>query len=363
MDLLSYNLDEAAGDDYEFDVPSRELAAYKLRSTLAMYRRRRIGSGFHGFAALPRELRDLIYAHALVRGRVAVPNADGSLVYWQDVLGDPYKRYEGLRRTIASFNDVVVPGRRRRLLNRGGVVQRNNNHHLHHHPPPPPVGLIQGVSRAVHQEATSIFFGRNQIVLPAGPFVHPRYFGLRVDLAEFPTDFVEVRQYWNYAVLARDVSYTFDMRDHLVTDRDNLEEHLRVKEGVDNGSLAPRAAMQMLHDQKLFWLEVDWSERIDSIKEMTLDRLQLSFEECYCAVGCCRKVGWVLDRFVHCGPLPGVVNLEDHVWSSVDWKARPPLVIEIIGWVNAWEKEMIRGKLNRLPHSGSLEVRFIKSST
>lgn len=355
--LLSDQADGA--DDYEFDFPAREVAAYQLRSTIAMYRRRRVGSEFHGFADLPRELRDMIYAHILVRGRgrgrVLVPNSDESLTDWQDDGGCTYKRYRGMEEEIKSFRD-----RRRRRGWAPPYTSRREREQRESPPPPPPstTGLIHGVSRAVHQEATEIFFGCNQIILPAGPFAFPRYFGLRVDLAEFPTDFVEVRKYCNYAMLARDVSYTFDMRDHLVADRENLEEQVRVKDGVDDGSLPPLEAMQMLHDQKLFWLEVDWSERIDSIKEMKLDRLQLSFEECYCAVGCCRKVGWVLDRFVHHGPLPGV-DREDHVWSSVDWKHCPPMVVEIIGWANPKEKEMIQDKLSRLPNPESFEVRFI----
>lgn len=81
---------------------------------------------------------------------------------------------------------------------------------------------------------------------------------------------------------------------------------------------------------------------------MTLDRLVLDFQECYCAIGCCRKVRWVLDRFIHEGPPPGTADTQDNAYSSIDWLSRPPLVIEVMGLVNDKEEVRALKKLKKL---------------
>lgn len=147
------------------------------------------------------------------------------------------------------------------------------------------------------------------------------------------------------------------MRDNMLPDIRNLYYDLNLKDSIDEGSIPPQQALQRLHDLKVMQLEIDWAERIDSIKRMTLDRLQLSFEECYCSIGCCRKVSWVLDRFLHEGPPPGTD--ERVIYSSFDWKVRPPLTIEVMGWRNDGEKTMISEKLGSLCSPEKIEVCFI----
>lgn len=286
---------------------------------------------FHRFMDLPSEIRDLIYSYALCKGRVIVPNSGGvagdlePVKHYRTNDGFYYLRYKGLEQ------ELLAMGNRRRALR--------------------PLGLVQGVSRAVHDEAARIFFGRNQFIFPAGRFRRPAYCNLLDTLGRSSEeDFIrDLGSRTNNALLFRDVSYTFDMRDHPGDDYANLYRSYDIKNSVDARTLAPGEALQALHGQKNFDLEIDWVERIDCVKRMTLDRLVLAFEECYCAIGCCRRVGWVLDRFLHVGQPPGVADIEDNAYSSLDWVSRPPLVVEVMGLVNDEEEAMVREKLSRLP--------------
>lgn len=299
---------------------------------------------------LPREIRDMVYSEALTMGQVVVPDADGRLEYWQQYSGSPYTRYAAATREHI-FTMSRGPPRETSLVSILGPKPKR------------PVGLVQGVSHAVQMEATAVFYGSNQLVFPAGPFRHPLRFNTPADEAESEaaTDLVEVPPSWNYAPLARDVSYTFDMRDDAVAragraslyrlhhDGGGGRRGATVKDGVDGGSLAGPAALALLHDRRAAWLEAGWAARVEAIGAMVLDRLALSFEECYCAVGCCRKVGWVLDRFLGLSAAGG-------------WRVRPPRVVEVMGWVNDREREMIRTKLEGLSSGEGerIEVRFVE---
>lgn len=292
---------------------------------------------FHHFMDLPSEIRDLIYSYALCKGRVIVPNSGGvagglePVKHYRTNDGFYYSRYKGLEQELLAMGN----GRRA----------------------PSPLGLVQGVSRAVHDEAARIFFGRNQFIFPAGRFRRPAYCNLldtpgRSSEEDFSRD---LRSRTNNALLLRDVSYTFDMRDHPGDDYANFYRSFDIKNSVDARTLSQVEALQALHAQKNLDLEIDWVERIDCIKRMDLDRLVLSFEECYCAIGCCRRVGWVLDRFLHEGQPPEVADIEDTAYSSLLWDSRPPLVVEVMGLVNDEEEAMAREKLSRLPGS---KIRF-----
>lgn len=286
---------------------------------------------------LPSEIRDLIYSYALCKGRVIVPNSGGAagdlepVKHYRTNDGFYYSRYKGLEQELLAMGDS----------------QRASS----------PLGLVQGVSRAVHDEAARIFFGRNQFIFPAGRFRRPAY----CNLLDAPgqsseEDFArDLKSRTNNALLLRDVSYTFDMRDHPGDDYANFYRSFDIKNSVDARTISQEEALQALHGQKNFDLEIDWVERIDCIKRMTLNRLVLAFEECYCAIGCCRRVGWVLDRFLHVGQPPGVADIEDNAYSSLDWVSRPPLVVEVMGLVNDEEEAMVQEKLSRLPGS---EVRL-----
>lgn len=302
-----------------------------------MSRQTRQHDEFHGFMDLPSEIRDLIYGHALIKGRVIVPNSrreTGALEpvkHYKSNDGFYYPRYKGLEQELHAMED----GRR----------------------VPIPLGLVQGVSRQVHDEASRVYFGSNQFILPVGEFQRPAYCNLldtygRSTEEDFYRD-LETRT--NNAPLFRDVSYAFDMRDHPGDNYANLYSSHNLKSSVDARTLSPEEALRCLHFQKNYDLEVNWVERIDCIKRMTLDRLDLAFDECYCAFGCCRKVGWVLDRLLHEDQPPGVAYNQGNVYSTLSWVARPPLVIEATGLVNEDEVAMAREKLTRLPGS---EVRL-----
>lgn len=336
--------------DSDPDTPHDEgagLIAYKLRSTVAMHRRRRVGTEFYGFLQLPSEIRNIIYGFLLLRGTVIVPNDTdsnglGHVKYWQQHDGDTYARYEGLERALKALQN----GKRERK----------------------PLGLIQGVSRAVHTEAIRVYFGGNKFILPVGSISRPSFFDSLVGIMSNNVQMMDRRfsrdseAGKNNAMLVRDVSYAFDMRDSFTDDYENLyyNDSLRVAIDEATGETSPpQEALQMLHDQKTFDLDVVWAERIDCIKWMTLDRLALSFEECYCSSGCCRKVEWVLDRFLHTGLPPGTADTYQNAYSSVSWRTRPPLLIEVSGWKNQREKKMISEKLGKLRDLlESIEIRF-----
>lgn len=161
------------------------------------------------------------------------------------------------------------------------------------------------------------------------------------------------------APLARDVSYAFDMRDSVTKD---IENRYRSNFGrdIDKGLITREEALRKLHDQKTEDLELQWVDRIEAIKKMTLNRLCLSFEECYCSIGCCRKVDWVLDGFVYDDLPPG--RSEEEIFCDKSWVTRPPLVIEVLGWRSEKEKTMIQEKLGRLQNRETIEVHLIEDT-
>ncbi|KAK7749694.1 hypothetical protein SLS53_000273 [Cytospora paraplurivora] len=321
-----------------------DIMAYKLRSTIAMYRQTRLGTEFHGFMHLPAEIRSIVYSYLLLKGRVIVPNNVGAgkpglVHHWGNHRGETYERYQGLER---QFSALMAVNRQRKSL-----------------------GLIQGVSRTVHAEATRMYFGSNRFILPVGDFLHPSRFNhidriIGDDVEEMYTRYTKAcEEGTNNAPLVRDVSYAFDIRDYETNDYDNMCYDDRIRDAVDEGSIAPGEAMRRLHDQKTFSLEEAWVERVDAIQSMSLNRLQLDFEECYCAMGCCRKVDWLLDRFLYTGTPPGTADTPENAYSMVGWRNGPPSVIEVCGWKNNREETLIREKLGKMQSLSELiEIRF-----
>ena len=121
-------------------------------------RRTSRGESFHGFMHLPVALRYVIYEHALVRGKIFVPNTFLDL-----------RRLE-TGQAKYSTNDCYEKRRQRYLdmdLYRSSRV----------------TGLLRGVCKAVQTEAEYVFWGfGNTLVVPAGEFHDPLVFyycGLR----------------------------------------------------------------------------------------------------------------------------------------------------------------------------------------
>lgn len=223
-----------------FSVSLPQGAEHQLRRTVEKCKQMR-GDEFYGFLHLPLEIRDMIYGFALRKGRVIVPNSKRGMrgpptlvEHYESSSGYYYRRYAGVIQELSAMDH------RRRT--------------------PAPLGLVQGVSRSVHDEAARVYFGGNQFIFPAGQFMHPRYCNLRDDL-ETPFDQVfhrDIDNRTNNAPLLRDVSYTFDMRDNTTDDYSNLYRSPELKDSVDSRSISPVEALQWLHDEKKFYLEVDW---------------------------------------------------------------------------------------------------------
>lgn len=187
----------------------RDLKLWKRRHTIAIVRERRIGLEFHGFMDLPAEIREMIYVHALVKGKIVVPNcADsfatcstglpilehykpGRFASFRDM--KQYQRYEGLDYDLEDWNhrrSILKP-----LLD--GSHSISFEYEVH--------GLLQGVSRVIHLEAARVFYGRNQLIFPAGTFHEPHGFNSMVHWSSS-----RVPEWLDYTQLARNVSYTFD---------------------------------------------------------------------------------------------------------------------------------------------------------
>ncbi|CAJ2508806.1 Uu.00g138320.m01.CDS01 [Anthostomella pinea] len=282
-----------------------------------------VGTEFHGFMDLPREIRDMVYAYRLVRGSVFLPNAAGGhvVIYgrWRtrDYYRQPYGRYAGLP---ADWGEGYASGQH--------------------------IGLISGVSKTIHQEAAPLFYGGNRFVFPYG----------NTDFASC-YDRVRLPWYHDYFDMMRDISITFDMRDQ---DDQATDLECRYHSGPgpdeydDEDAVPPGTSTSMqldymvrLHREKNSTVETQYDERLRHTVGMTLDRLQLSFEECYCGLGCCRKVNYVLDNLC----------LLSH------WEVRPPKLIEVFGWNNETERERIEQELKGLTLDGEpIPVRFVGKS-
>lgn len=256
-------------DDTDASMSLPQGAEHQLRRTIDTCKQLR-GQEFHGFLFLPSEIRDMIYGHALRKGRVIVPNLTRSMRDSRERLwhvesngGYWYRRYAGLSEDIFTMNDRSLA--------------------------PAPLGLVQGVSRSVHAEATRIYFGGNQFIFPAGYFQRPTYCNLRHGIASMFNDleitvdrafFRDVGNHTNNALLLRDVSYTFDMRDNPTDDYSNLNTSYHIKDDVDSRSVTPLQALQWLHDEKKRSLEIDWAGK---------HNLLLLWFPIFCALECSRK--------------------------------------------------------------------------
>lgn len=165
-EILSECFDNTDG---ECGVPGRDLEAWKLRGTIAMFRRARIGTEFHGFMALPREIRDMVYGYALLTGtKFIVPNSGqynhrpkkDLVIYSENDMGDIYQRYTPQYEGNLLRGCLLGTGMTRLAVSSSAGMRG-------------PLGLMQGVSRMIQEEATEIFFAGTQLVFPAGSFVKP----------------------------------------------------------------------------------------------------------------------------------------------------------------------------------------------
>ncbi|KAI1657335.1 hypothetical protein F4813DRAFT_361099 [Daldinia decipiens] len=276
---------------------------------------------FHGFMHLSPEIRAMVYEYHLLKGTIFMPNTtpmrygvnyDTKLT--RDSRGRVYPRYKG-------------------LPNNWGLRYGRS------------IGLICGVSHAIQAETMPIFYGRNRFVFPPGNIDFP----MLCNHESLPSSI------WvpNHM---RDISHTFDMRDDTWT---NFQRSHKLRfqlggeeDGEDGGEEGVAAEfdsetyMRRFHDSAMNELLSSWDDRVTDVQNMNLNRLQISLEECYCSLGCCRLVNTVLDRLV----------------NAISAKPRNirPKVIEVYGWNNEAEKSVIREALETLStDEAPVEVRFL----
>jgi hypothetical protein len=260
------------------------------------YRQSCIGKQFHGFMHLPLAVRYLVYEHALVRGKIFVLNRLGLDwgVYEQTLRRRAFTDVDnGKRQRYIDIEEHRMPDTRLSAIN------------------PICNGLLKGVSRAVQEEAEYVFWGvGNQFVFPPGPFHYP--------LGFYEGTFARSLK------PAKSVSYAFDMRDAGYMDPYQLRKTALAEDHgeVPFENMTTVQQREILHDMQEEMLIGVWMGRCEAIGDLPLQKLQLDVEECYCPVGCCRKVGDVFTFLEAC-----LTEL--------------PLYFEVLGWKNESEKNLI----------------------
>ncbi|KAG7005479.1 hypothetical protein G7Y79_00019g046590 [Physcia stellaris] len=231
------------------------------------------------FMGLPLEVRNMIYRHALVRGKIFVPSVISKNL--NDV-GPDLKLDRDSRGAYIPFKSKDCQS--------SGRYPRYRDYEEYRYGEPIASGLLNGVSKAVQSEAEAVFYGfGNHFVLPVGFVQHPPLFGnnFRHIPAKIPP--------------FKSISLSFDQRD-LKTDprwwrgisspRDPSPplDYL----GRNESSFVER--MQSIHELQRQGLCLIWAARTSIIKRyVELKFLQIDLEECYCPLGCCRMVDSVLD--------------------------------------------------------------------
>lgn len=173
--------------------------------------------------------------------------------------------------------------------------------------------MLQGVSRTVQKEAEVVFWGsKNEFVFPVGTFDYPVYFH-GMGIAEAAQTIPPIKN----------VSFAFDQRDY---EGYELSDAVALRHTVlfDDPDLTGTALRDAIHDYRKDMLVSTWDARCRFLTvHMSLKRLQIDFEDCFCPSSCCRMV----DR---------VCNL------LAPWMEVPPEHWEIIGFWDQLEVEMIR---------------------
>ncbi|KAI1380089.1 hypothetical protein F4677DRAFT_462956 [Hypoxylon crocopeplum] len=263
------------------------LATENDRILLEPYRKQRIGREFHGFMCLPREIRDIIYEYCLVEDFVLLPDIHGEL--------SPKEK-----KTI---------------------------------------GFLCGVNSTVHAEATYIFYGRNRFVFPKGPCAF---------LMEAPPPYYNIPPtfYKQLTGRMRSVALIFDLWDPTL----HAKRSDRILQSSCGIQIPPLNGSDEASHSRWATMTVDiWRDRINSIKDLALDRLHIELDQCYCPLGCCRLVNNVLDALSHA----------DH---EKPWKFHPPRVIEVTGWLDEGEAMRIEERLEALYPNTPHDVRFYGGS-
>jgi hypothetical protein len=293
-----------------------------------------MGKQFHYFMDLPLSLRYTIYEFLLIRGKIFVSNRIAQNIPSATA---PASRAcsSRLEQPVAmqtgGYQYAILPYSRHTYT--GLVRQRYVDMEAY---AIPETGILGGVSKAVQQEAERIFWSaKNLFVFPAGQFCFPAHYH---SMSYFPFYDHPKRK-----LLAKAVSYTFDMRDAGPFDPYSTREHYRLPHRQDSpihfDSRSPMQKMQTLHDALEKQVERVWDDRCFLIiRYLQLDRLQLDFEECYCALGCCRKVEYVCNQLRYHAAFTALCYRSPFRHGSLP-------VFEVMGFRDAAEKELVCQRL------------------
>jgi len=259
-------------------------------------------TNFHGFMHLPLEVRTIIYEHALCPGIVYLHAEDLCCGDYMNLPRRCFSTYRDMDR-----DDEIMPGQahdykgNRRLRYAEWERIKNSTDPVNQ-------SLLRGVSKAVQAEASAVFYGpRNHFVLPCGSYDYPKSSG---HLYTYGPDIPDIPPFHS-------ISYTFDMRDiHW--------DPWEIRESVTELFKDEIAVYAMTHTKRD--IEADLGERIHIIAESGLAAvwekrceimrtklaatfLQIDFEECYCALGCCRMVEEVCQNLGPFQNLPGKIEI------------------------------------------------------
>ena len=277
---------DAVGDE-PTDPETRPKASTSVQAV------KEIPQSFHFFERLPPELRNRVYELSLCRGRVFVKPVS--------FCGGESENQLPRRRAIHLDDDLIVEGmlgsahdsrgrRRPRYVQLEGTEYDRS---------PKYMGLLQGVSKTIQEEAGQIFYGpKNHFVLPAGHYSYPKTSGHGTPNRD--DNSVSSRSLPPF----KSISYTFDMRD-VYLDPWALREEIKRPEwespesGDDfekNIFITVDVKNQTHGLGKKYLMDV-WKKRVWMMRsQLALKFLQIDFEECYCPTGCCRMAEDICKR-------------------------------------------------------------------
>ena len=244
------------------------------------------------FMALPKEISNMVYEYALVRGKIFVPSVRSKDL---NAVGPDLDLERDTRGTYIPFKSRDWRNER---------YPRYKDYEYYRYGPPIAAGLLQGVCKKVQSEAEAVFYGLgNHFVLPAGYYRNPPVFR------------DGSLSYCSPAPIPpfKSLSVTFDFRDEQ-EDLSGKDSKIRSQRDWyfpmrdDNTNAVDRSGRQMdgkertlhVHDERLNALFHIWGERIRIIEQCVgLKYLEVDLEECYCPLGCCRMaesvVGTIYD--------------------------------------------------------------------
>lgn len=221
-----------------------------------------------GFLDLPREVRDMIYDHALIRPHVFVKvqltTRHKDEIYTKDLSERTY------------LGPLFV--RQKRPMDK-------KQYFYNYLRDPVCLGLLRGVCRQVQVEAQEAFYTKeNHFIIGPGALIKP----LTNHLGQFPP--------------MKSVSLTFDARDLGSRVGDRLGADLLIAQTLDRDEHfwntqweTPQRCSAHLHDCYVMDLVKCWERRMRILEAMEqLERVKLDVTMAFCPYGCCR-----LDRAFH----------------------------------------------------------------